>query len=95
MAILDFFLGIQDPVVGSFRVTRATPPPTSSSVARCDIVGELSGPGLTPRMLDHHAPLTSLEKWPRVGDILPVVFDRDNPVFMRITWKEVPARAAD
>ena len=92
MALLDFFMGIQDPVVGSYRVTSATKPSATSSVAKCDLVGELTAPGFAPRVLEHFSPLTSIDKWPRPGDILPVLFDRDNPEFMRITWKEVPAR---
>jgi hypothetical protein len=92
MALLDFFLGIQDGVVGTYRVTKASKAPTSSSVAPCDMVGELSGPGLTALPLDHYSPLTPLDKWPRVGDILPVLFDRTNPEFFRISWKEIAAR---
>jgi hypothetical protein len=90
MALLDFFLGIQDPVKGTLKVISATRAPTSSSVARCDITGELTGLGTDPRVVEHHAPLTPLDRWPRAGDLLPVVFDRANPVFLRVTWKEVP-----
>lgn len=92
MALLDFFLGIQDPVVGTYRITRASAVSATSSVAPCDMVGELSAPGRAPRMIEHYSPLTPREKWPRVGDILPVVFDKANSEFMRISWKEVPAR---
>ncbi|MEJ1229401.1 MAG: hypothetical protein WDM88_00340 [Galbitalea sp.] len=48
MGILDFFMGIQDPVVGSYRITSCTRIATSSSVANCDMVGELSAPGIAP-----------------------------------------------
>jgi hypothetical protein len=92
MALLDFFMGIQDPVDGTYLVTRASKPPTSSSVGNCDMLGELSGPGLAPTVIEHTSALAALAKWPRPGDILPVVFDRDNPEFMRITWKQVAAR---
>ena len=92
MALLDFFLGIQDPVVGSYRITRVSAVSTTSSVGRCDMVGELTAPGMSPRTLDHHSPLTSIDKWPRVGDVLPVLFDRTNPEFMRVDWKQVPER---
>lgn len=92
MALLDFFLGIQDPIVGSYRIISATEVSSTSSVARCDMVGELTAPGTNPRTVEHFSPFTSIEKWPRPGDILPVLFDRSNPDFMRITWKEVPAR---
>jgi hypothetical protein len=92
MALLDFFMGIQDPVVGTYRVTSASKPSTTSSVAKCDMVGELSAPGVSPRIIEHFSPLTPIGKWPRPDDILPVLFDRTNPEFMRITWKEVPSR---
>jgi hypothetical protein len=85
-------MGIQDPVVGSYRVISASKPSATSSVAPCDLVGELTAPGMAPRTLDHYSPLTATEKWPRPGDILPVLFDRTNPEFLRIAWKEVPAR---
>lgn len=93
MGILDFFMGIQDPVVGTYRITSASRVSSTSSVANCDMVGEVSGPGIAPRMIEHTSPFTPIEKWPRPGDVLPVLFDRENPEFMRITWKEVPARA--
>jgi hypothetical protein len=92
MGILDFFMGIQEPVTGEYRVTKATKPPTSSSVAMCDMVGELTLPGMPPRVIEHTSPLTSLQKWPRVGDVLPALADKDNPEFMKIEWKNVPAR---
>ncbi len=92
MALFDFFLGIQDGVVGSYRITRATKAPTTSSVAECNMVGELSAPGFETRSVEHYAPFAALEKWPRPGDILPVLFDRKTPEFMKINWKEIPAR---
>jgi hypothetical protein len=94
MGILDFFMGIQEPVQGQYRVTSATRPPTGSSVANCDMVGELSGPGIEPRRVEHNSPFTPLDKWPRPGEVLPVLFDRDNPVFLRIEWKQIPDRSA-
>jgi hypothetical protein len=94
MALLDFFMGIQDPIVGSYLVTKATAVSTSSSVAPCNMVGELSAPGIPPQTIEHYSALTSIAKWPRPGDVLPVLFDRKNPEFMRITWKEVPQRPA-
>jgi hypothetical protein len=93
MGILDFFMGIQDPVDASYRVTSATKPPTESSVANCDMVGEVTAPGLKPRVVEHNSPFTDLDKWPRPGDVLPVLVDRDNPDFMKVKWKEVPERA--
>jgi hypothetical protein len=92
MGLLDFFMGIQTPVVGTYRITSATRVSTTSSVANCDMVGELTGPGTPPRVIEHNSPFTSIYKWPRPGDVLPVLFDSANPEFMRITWKEVPAR---
>ncbi len=85
-------MGIQEPVVGEYRVTKATRPPTSSSFALCDMVGELTVPGRAPFVVEHTAPLTALAKWPRVGDVLPALADKDNPEFMKIEWKLVPAR---
>lgn len=92
MGLLDFFMGIQDPIVGTYRVTRATAASTSSSVGPCTMVGELSAPGSAPTTVEHYSAFTSITKWPRPGDVLPVLFDRKNPEFMRITWKEVPER---
>ena len=92
MALLDFFMGIQDPVEGEYRITSASKPTGSSSVASCDMVGEISGPGVSPRVLEHNSPFTSLAKWPRPGDVLPVVFDRTNPEFLKIVWKQVKSR---
>src|ERR1700744_4774759 len=61
MALLDFFMGIQDPVVGSYRVTVGAKPSATSSVAKCDLVGELTAPGFAPRVLEHFSPLTSID----------------------------------
>jgi hypothetical protein len=92
MALLDFFMGIQDPVEGEYRITKASKVSTMSSVASCDMVGEVSGPGIPPRVLEHNSPFTSIHKWPRPGDVLPVLFDRANPDFLKIQWKQVAAR---
>jgi hypothetical protein len=92
MGILDFFMGIQDPVVAEYRITKASTHSGNSSVASCDMVGEVTAPGLTSRMVEHNAPFAPIEKWPRVGDVLPVLVDRDNPEFLRIQWKQVPER---
>jgi hypothetical protein len=94
MGLLDFFMGIQEPVEGRYTVTSATKPSTTSSVANCDMVGELSGPGIDPRTIEHNSPFTSIDKWPRPGDVLPVLFDRDNPDFLKVQWKQVPERTA-
>ncbi len=91
MALLDFFMGIQDPVEGEYRIT-AVSKPSGSSVASCDMVGQVSGPGIQPRVIEHNSPFTAPGKWPRVGDVLPVLFDRTNPDFLRIVWKQVPER---
>jgi hypothetical protein len=90
MALLDFFMGIQDPVMAEYRITKVSAPSKTSSVASCDMVGELTAPGIPTQMIEHNSPFTALEKWPRVGDVLPVLVDRDNPVFLRIQWKQVP-----
>jgi hypothetical protein len=92
MGILDFFMGIQEPVDGEYRITSASKPPTSSSVASCDMVGQVSGPGVPPRIHEHTSPFTPLGKWPRPGDVLPVLFDRDNPDFLKIQWKQIASR---
>jgi hypothetical protein len=94
MGLLDFFMGIQEPVEGQYRITSATKPSTRSSVANCDMVGELSGPGIDSRTIEHNSPFTAIDKWPRPGDVLPVLFDRDNPDFLKIQWKQVPDRSA-
>lgn len=91
MALLDFFMGIQDPVEGEYRVTSVSKAP-GSSVASCDMVGEVSGPGIRPRVIEHNSPFTALGKWPRIGDVLPVLFDRANPDFLKILWKQVESR---
>jgi hypothetical protein len=91
MALLDFFMGIQDPVEGEYRITSVSDA-SGSSVASCDMVGEVSGPGIRPRVIEHNSPFTALGKWPRVGDVLPVLFDRTNPDFLKILWKQVESR---
>jgi hypothetical protein len=92
MGLLDFFMGIQNPVEGEYRIIRATKVSTSSSVANCDMLGELSGPGIQPCVLEHNSPFTSITRWPRPGDVLPVLFDRDNPGFLKVLWKRIPER---
>jgi hypothetical protein len=93
MGILDFFMGIQEPVEGVYRITSASKPPTNSSVASCDMVGEVSAPGIPPRAFEHNSPFTPLDKWPRPGDLLPVLFDRTNPGFLKIEWKKIASRS--
>jgi len=93
VALLDFFMGIQDPVDALYRITKVSAASTTSSVASCDMVGEVSAPGIASRTIEHNSPFTSLDKWPRVGDVLPVLIDRQNPVFMRIQWKQIPERS--
>ena len=95
MALFDFFIGIQDPVVGSYRVISATAASTTSSVAPCDMVGEISAPDIPSRRVEHYSAFTAVTKWPRPGDVLPVLFDRTNPEFMKINWKQVPERTPD
>jgi hypothetical protein len=90
MALLDFFMGIQDPVSAEYRITRVSKPSTTSSVANCDMVGEVSAPGVEPRIVEHNSPFTPIAKWPQIGDVLPVLVDRADPVFMRIQWKDIP-----
>jgi hypothetical protein len=93
MGIVDFFMGIQDPVDGEYRVTSVSRAPAGSSVASCDMVGEVSAPGIDPRTIEHNSPFTPAAKWPRRGDVLPALFDRNNPDFLKIRWKDVPERA--
>jgi hypothetical protein len=93
MALLDFFMGIQDPVEGEYLVTSVSKSSGSSSVGSCDMVGEVSAAGFTARSVEHNSPFTSLTKWPRPGDVLPVLFDRTNPEFLKVQWKQVPDRA--
>ena len=92
MALLDFFMGIQDPIEGEYRITSVSKASGSSSVASCDMVGEVTGPGIRPVVIEHNSPFTALNKWPRIGDVLPVLFDRTNPEFLKIMWKQVPER---
>jgi len=92
MGILDFFMGIQEPVVGEYLIASASRPPANSSVASCDMVGQVSAPGVPPRVFEHNSTFTPLEKWPRPGDVLPVLFDRENPDFLKIQWKQIPPR---
>jgi hypothetical protein len=92
MALLDFFMGIQEPVEGEYRVT-AVSLASGATVASCDMVGEVSGPGIVPRLIEHNSPFTSVAKWPRPGDVLPVLFDRNQPDFLKILWKQVPERS--
>jgi len=92
MGLLDFFMGIQDPVNGEYRITSASKSPGGSSAASCDMVGEVSAPGIARRTIEHNSPFTAIGKWPRPGDVLPVLFDRDNPDFLRIQWKQVAER---
>jgi hypothetical protein len=94
MGILDFFMGIQDPIEGRYRITKVSKPPTNSSVGSCDMVGDVAASGVSVTGVEHTAPFASVSKWPRVGDILPVRVDRDNPAdFMRVQWKDVPEHA--
>jgi hypothetical protein len=92
MGILDFFMGIQDPVEGEYRISAASHQPTGQPVAGCDMVGEVSGEGLKRTEVVHYSPITSIAKWPHPGDVLPVLVDRANPDFLRIQWKDVPER---
>jgi hypothetical protein len=92
MGLLDFFMGIQEPVDAEYRLTSCTPLPKSGTHGSCDMVGEVTGSGLVPSVVDHNAPFVALEKWPKVGDVLPVLVDRDNPTFLKVKWKDILPR---
>jgi hypothetical protein len=89
MGILDFFMGIQDPVEAEFRLTKCTVPKLKQRFSSCYMFGEITAPGLEPRMMEHTSPLTPRAKWPKPGQILPVTVDRDDPYFLRVKWDEV------
>jgi hypothetical protein len=89
MGLLDFFMGIQEPVVAVFFVTKCTPLPENSAYGSCDMVGEVTGPGIAGVVVEHNSPFTSRDKWPKPGDTLPVLADRGNPTFLKIQWKDV------
>lgn len=83
---------MSDPVAGDYRVTQCgLPATTNSSSEPHRLYGVVSGPGVVPAAMEvwRHVPH---KRWPRVGDVLPVFVDRDDPSRIRVRWERVPRR---
>jgi hypothetical protein len=93
MGILDFFMGIEDPLSGAYRLTSCSVLKTRTPYSSCIMTGEVSGAGIPSRTVRHESPLAPRDRWPVPGQVLPVTVDRNDPEQLRVLWDQVPLRA--
>jgi hypothetical protein len=82
---------MRSPVDGTLRVTAVTEPAFGAANSSCTIDGVVQVPGLAARPVQISG-LAPNEKWPRVGEDLPITVDQANPTNRLIRWDEVPVR---
>jgi hypothetical protein len=91
VGILDFFMGIQNPVDAEYTVTACTRRRSAAPFSSCSMRGIIHVAGMPPREMQHDSPLTPRDKWPVPGQVLPVIVDRDDPYFLRVKWEKIAA----
>jgi hypothetical protein len=82
---------MRSPVDGTLRVTAVTAPAFGSAYSSCTIDGVVQAPGLATRPV-RISSIAPNEKWPQVGEDLPITVDQANPTNRLIRWDEVPTR---
>jgi hypothetical protein len=82
---------MRSPVDGTLRVTAVTEPAFGSAYSSCTIDGVVQAPGLATRPVQISG-MAPNEKWPQVGEDLPITVDQANPTNRLVRWDEVPTR---
>ena len=77
-------------VSGTAHVTSASEPPASSSYGRCELQIVVAAPGLPTSAVKVRDSRVPIDRWPVVGDTLPVKVDVDDMRRVRIQWGQVP-----
>jgi catechol 2,3-dioxygenase-like lactoylglutathione lyase family enzyme len=80
-------------VNGVAHVHSASDPPTAYTFGRCELQIVINAPGLPPRSRKVIEPRVPVEKWPDVGQSLPIKIAIDDQRHLRILWDEVPTHA--
>ncbi len=72
-------------VVATAYVVAVSPPPTDAIVAKCDMRLKVSLYGRPPVEVKHRDVALSIERWPRVGQTLPVDVE-PNAKHLKVRW---------
>jgi hypothetical protein len=78
-------------VAGTARVRSVSPPPAESSHGMLSLEVVIEAPGV-PAGVERIYDRAPVAKWPRPGDVLPVLIKSDYPRQVRIRWDEVASR---
>jgi len=79
---------MKDPVAGELVVTGITVPSFEASFASAQLTGVLSADRVAPRPMQLSG-LIATNKWPKVGQKLPVIVDRADPDRYVIEWFKI------
>lgn len=82
---------MRDPVRGVARVAGVLEPPHTVS-ATCKMTLVVQAEGVPPTPVEHSSAVR-VERWPSIGQTLPVTVDRSDPRRLRVEWEEVPSGA--
>jgi hypothetical protein len=76
-------------ISGTFQVTSSSVPAFAARMCSGTWTGVLSGEGFAPQAVTH-ADIAPSDKWPQVGQILPVTFVPTAPELIKFSWSSVP-----
>jgi catechol 2,3-dioxygenase-like lactoylglutathione lyase family enzyme len=77
-------------VSGTAQVKAISDPPTSSAYGRAELQVVVVAPGLPVTEVLIRDPRVPVEKWPRLGETLPITVDVDDMRRVRIDWTNAP-----
>jgi catechol 2,3-dioxygenase-like lactoylglutathione lyase family enzyme len=80
-------------VSGTAQVKAVSDPPVSSAYGRAELQIVVVAPGLPVTEVLVRDPRVPVDKWPRLGETLPVTVDVDDMRRVRIDWLNAPDRA--
>jgi len=80
-------------VTGTAQVKAVSDPPVSSAYGRAELQIVVVAPGLPITEVLVRDPRVPVDKWPRLGETLPITVDVDDLRRVRIDWVNAPHRA--
>jgi resuscitation-promoting factor RpfA len=78
---------------GTAQVKAISDPPVSSAYGRAELKVVVVAPGLPVTEVLIRDPRVPVDKWPRLGETLPITVDVDDMRRVRIDWPNAPDRA--